>query len=76
MNPTDTINQKANPLQSAPLGRIQYTCHPHTNSSMVKRGTYAEGVTQDEVRQRVDGSFGGRFTHFGNGSFEFITYTD
>jgi hypothetical protein len=43
---------------------------------MIKRGTYPPGMTQEEVRKQVDGSFGGRFTEFGNGRFEFIAYTD
>jgi hypothetical protein len=43
---------------------------------MIKRGVYPEGMTQEEVRAKVTGTFGGRFKHFGDGKFEFVAYTD
>jgi len=48
----------------------------HTHSSMLIEGEYQEGVTSQEVQQRVDGTFGGRFQSFGNSKFVFIAYTD
>lgn len=56
--------------------KLDWHSFSHTNASMIKRGVYPEGMTQDEVRKQVDGSFGGRFEQFGNGTFEFIAYTD
>lgn len=64
------IGTPTNPTQ------IAWQKWPHTSSSMLIKGTYPEGVTQEEVRKRVDGTFGGRFTYFDHGSFEFIAYTD
>ena len=48
----------------------------HTHFSMVKKGVYPEGTTAGEVAEKVKGTFGGRFTSFGNGKFEYIAYTD
>ena len=56
--------------------KIDFRSKMHTNSSMIKEGVYPEGTSQDEVRQKVKGSFGGRFEYFGNGMFKFIAYTD
>jgi hypothetical protein len=53
-----------------------WQCFSHTNSSMIKRGTYPKNITQEELQNFVNGSFGGRFTYFGAGEFEFIAYTD
>lgn len=49
---------------------------PHSNSSMLVEGTYQDGVTRAEVEARVQGTFGGRFEHFGGGSYRYIAYTD
>ncbi|MFY3577131.1 hypothetical protein ACOTI8_31005 [Achromobacter xylosoxidans] len=56
--------------------RIDYRSLPHSSCSMIKEGVYPEGATREEVRALVDGTFGGRFEHFGNGKFRFIAYTD
>lgn len=40
------------------------------------KGVYPEGTGIEEVRKLVDGTFGGRFEHFGGGKFKFIAYTD
>lgn len=56
--------------------KIDYRSKPHSGASMLKEGVYPEGTTQSEVRKVVDGTFGGRFTKFGNGKFKFIAYTD
>lgn len=55
---------------------IDYQIKVHTNSSQICEGVYPEGTTQDEVRAKVNGTFGGRFEQFGNGRFKFIAYTD
>lgn len=56
--------------------KIDWYSKSHTNSSMIKEGVYPEGVTQQQVREAVSGTFGGRFEHFGNGRFKYIAYTD
>jgi len=43
---------------------------------MLKKGVYPEGATSKDVEARVRGTFGGRFTRFGNGEFEYVAYTD
>ena len=43
---------------------------------MIKEGVYPEGMTKEQVREKVKGSFGGRFESFGNGKFKYIAYTD
>lgn len=59
-------------------GGIEWVAKMHTNSSMIKEGTYPypSEITRDDVRKEVNGTFGGRFEHFGNGRFKFIAYTD
>jgi len=61
------------PLDSS---KIDFHNRPHSNASMIKEGVYPEGTTMEEVRKVVDGTFGGRFEHFGAGKFKFIAYTD
>jgi len=56
--------------------RIDYRSLAHSSCSMIKEGVYPEGTTREEVRALVDGTFGGRFEHFGGGKFRFIAYTD
>ena len=61
-----------------PLDRnkISWRSKGHTSCTMIKEGVYPEGTTQEEVRAVVNGSFGGRFEQFGDGTFKFIAYTD
>ncbi len=56
--------------------RIDWRDKPHSSCSMIKEGVYPEGTTREEVRKVVNGTFGGRFEHFGGGRFKFIAYTD
>jgi hypothetical protein len=56
--------------------KISYHIESHTNASQKCVGVYPEGTTAEEVRKRCNGTFGGRFEHFGNGKFSFIAYTD
>jgi hypothetical protein len=64
---------KPRPLDNS---KIDYRILVHSNSSQKCVGVYPEGTTQEEVRKRVDGTFGGRFEQFGGGTFTFIAYTD
>jgi hypothetical protein len=56
--------------------KIDYRSKMHTGSSMIKEGIYPDDTTQKEVEAVVKGTFGGRFTRFGNGQFTYIAYTD
>lgn len=58
--------------------RVTYRIFTHTNSSQLVIGTYDmdAGVTKEEVEAQVKGTFGGRFTRFGQGRFEYVAYTD
>lgn len=64
---------KPKPLDNT---KIDYRIKIHTGSSQICEGVYPEGTTVDEVRQKVKGTFGGRFEQFGNGKFKYIAYTD
>lgn len=65
-------------LAKAPLDntKVSWRDKPHSSCSMIKEGVYPEGMTMEQVRKEVDGTFGGRFKHFGGGTFKFIAYTD
>lgn len=67
------LDWKPRPLDPT---KIDWHTRSHTHSSMICEGVYPPGTTSDEVRARVDGTFGGRFEEFGNGRFKFIAYTD
>ena len=56
--------------------KIEWFDFPHSSSSMIKEGVYPEGTTRGEVLEKVSGTFGGRFEHFGDGKFKYIAYTD
>lgn len=55
---------------------IDYYIKAHSNSSQICEGVYPEGTTKEEVLKKVKGTFGGRWSHFGNGKFKYIAYTD
>lgn len=59
-----------------PITEFEYMSEGHTHFSMIKKGVYPESMTRGEVEEKVKGSFGGRFSRFGNGVFEYIAYTD
>lgn len=65
-------------LSNLPLDRstINWRSYPHSSCSMIKRGVYPDGETRASVYEKVQGTFGGQFVQFGNGTFEFIAYTD
>jgi hypothetical protein len=56
--------------------KLHYRSEPHSSCSMSKVGTYPDGMTIQQVRKEVNGTFGGRFDSFGDGKFRFIAYTD
>lgn len=56
--------------------KIDYRIQAHSPSSQKVVGVYPAGTSQDDVRKKVNGTFGGRFESFGNGRFVFIAYTD
>lgn len=65
-------------LASLPLDntKVSWRSKSHSSCSMIKEGVYPEGMTMEQVRKEVDGTFGGRFERFGGGAFKFIAYTD
>ena len=48
----------------------------HTTFTMRVSGWYPPHLTKEDVREKVNGTFGGRFVEFDNGQFSFIAYTD
>lgn len=56
--------------------KINWILKSHTHFSQICEGVYPEGTTLEEVREKVKGTFGGRFEHFGGGTFKYIAYTD
>ena len=56
--------------------KIDWHSKSHTHASMIKEGIYPNGTSQSDVEKLVEGTFGGRFEHFGNGKFKYIAYTD
>ncbi len=62
--------------------RIDYRNLPHTNASMIKEGIFPEGVTTEQLRSELVGTFGGRFEYLDQphdgkpGRFKYIAYTD
>lgn len=65
-------------LRNLPLDntKVSWRDKPHTHFTMIKEGVYPLDMSIDQVRKEVNGTFGGRFEHFGNGRFRFIAYTD
>jgi hypothetical protein len=65
-------------LELRPLDPTKLDWHSksHSNSSMIKEGVYPLGMSIEDVRKKVDGTFGGRFEYFHDGKFKFIAYTD
>lgn len=59
-----------------PIDKIEWLSESHTHFSMIKKGVYPNGATEDDVIKEVNGTFGGRFTKFDKNAFEFIAYTD
>ena len=77
-----TQDERYNELDGSSFGYAHFT---HSNSSMRKKGKCPLGLTMDEVREKVNGTFGGRFERWFEGVnqhgqkiifFDFIAYTD
>lgn len=67
------VRRKPRPLDPT---TIDYRVHMHSNSSQRVEGVYPLGKSMEDVEARVKGTFGGRFTRFGGGKFEYIAFTD
>jgi hypothetical protein len=67
---------KSYELRQLDSTKIDWHSKSHSNSSMIKEGVYPDGTTRAQVLEMVEGTFGGRFEHFGNGRFKYIAYTD
>jgi len=59
-----------------PVDKIEYQILTHTHFTQICEGVYPIGTKREEVLQKVRGTFGGRFTKFDNGVFEYVAYTD
>ena len=59
-----------------PVLKYESRTRAHTHFTQIVEGMYTDDMTRDEVRERVRGTFGGRFTRFSNGRFAYIAYTD
>jgi len=56
--------------------KIDYIVSGHTSFTQICEGVYPEGITKEDVFEKVKGTFGGRFDRFSGGHFKFIAYTD
>ena len=56
--------------------KIDWRVEMHSSSSQLCIGVYPEGTPAKEVEAKVKGTFGGRFSKFGGGHFEYVAYTD
>ena len=70
------IEFKRRNLSDLDNSKIDWISRPHTHFSMIKEGVYPETVTDEQVEEKVKGTFGGRFEYFGGGKFKYIAYTD
>jgi len=72
----DFIPFKVKTLSDLDNTKIDWISESHTHFSMLKKGVYPPSATQEDVLRAVRGTFGGRFTQFGGGQFQYIAYTD
>lgn len=58
--------------------KIDWRHKTHTHFTMIKEGCFPKGTAMEEVRKKVEGTFGGRFTRWDENvcEFEYIAYTD
>lgn len=77
-----TLDECYAELDGSSFGYVSFT---HTHFSMRKKGKCPLGWTMDVVREKVNGTFGGRFARWFEGInqhgqkiifFDFIAYTD
>ena len=67
---------KIRTLADLDKSKISWIIKSHTHFSQICEGVCPPDATPDEVREKVKGTFGGRFEHFKDGYFKFIAYTD
>ena len=58
-----------------PVDKYSFRHRSHTHFSQIIYGVHPD-LDQSEIREKIKGTFGGRFTRFNNYSFEYIAYTD
>ncbi|MCP9290046.1 hypothetical protein [Gracilimonas sediminicola] len=69
-------NFKIKTIDDLDKSKIDWIVKTHTHFTMICDGVYPDGTTKEEVREKVKGTFGGKFTRFENGRFTFTAYTD
>lgn len=63
-------------LRELDKSKVDYHTFSHTHFSQRHVGVYPEGTTAKEIENLCGGTFGGRFSRFSGGEFEYIAYTD
>ncbi len=58
-----------------PVDKYRSGHRGHTHFSQIIYGVHPN-MNQSEIREKVKGTFGGRFTRFNDYSFEYVAYTD
>lgn len=59
------------------VDKLEIRTEPHTHFTQKVFGVFPQGTeTKATLLPKITGTFGGRFTHFGGYSFEYIAYTD
>ena len=61
---------------SIEFDKVVFRTESHSNSSMKKIGAYPRGMSREQLKEEVDGTFGGRFEWVNENRFSFIAYTD
>lgn len=70
------VEYKARTLADLDSTKVDYIVESHTHFSIIKKGVYPKEMTIEQVHEKIKGTFGGRFEHFGGGKFKYIAYTD
>lgn len=70
------ISYRRKEVEDLDKSKIDWITKPHTHFSMIIEGVCPIGTEAKDVREKVNGTFGGRFEYFANGRFKFIAYTD
>ena len=58
-----------------PVDKYRAGNRGHTHFSQIIYGVHPN-MNQSEIREKVKGTFGGRFIRFNDYSFEYVAYTD
>lgn len=69
---------KTKTIEDLDTTKVDWIYSSHTHFSMIKEGVFPSGMSKDDVKKEVNGTFGGRFVYFDNNKcrFKFIAYTD